>query len=287
MRVEIVARPEAPHQVKAARALLEGFKRHGVTAQIAAPGDPLHGAPVAVCWGWRNGWQHYAAGKRVLVMEQGYVGDRLEWISLGWDGLNGRARFPRMDDNGSRWCGVLGLAGLPQVEPKAGGDYALVLGQVTGDASIEGVDIRDWYHKAERRLAETTGLTVHFRPHPVEVERCGAPPLRKSLAEALAGAAVAAAYNSNSLTDAALAGVPVIAADAGAMAWPVAGQGLDAAPAIQRPFVWAERLAWCQWRHEEMASGAAWEALRTAMEPGSGWSPSLETRAAAAAPSAA
>jgi hypothetical protein len=136
-------------------------------------------------------------------------------------------------------------------------------------------------------------LPVFFRPHPVEIERRGAaaaiPAGRRlamkngTLEEALAGAAAVAAYNSNSLTDAALAGVPCLAGDVGAMAWPVVGRGLLDVPALETRSSWSARLAWCQWRDEEIADGSAWEVLAGCMEPGSGWSPSLETRQPAAA----
>jgi hypothetical protein len=94
-----------------------------------------------------------------------------------------------------------------------------------------------------------------------------------ALAEALAGAAAVAAYTSNALTDAALAGTALLAGAPGAMAWPVAGQGLAAVPSLGDRTSWSARLAWCQWRHAEMQAGEAWEALAGAMEPGSGWTP--------------
>jgi hypothetical protein len=228
---------------------------------------------VVACWGWRNGEFLRANGKRVLVMERGYVGDRFVWTSLGWDGLNGRARFPDIYGGGARWRRLFS----DMVRPRTpGGEYCLVLGQVPGDASVLGVDMEGWYDSASRRLRALYGKPVYFRPHPVAEQRgvsAGASKFRGmrvkrgSLTAALAGACAVAAYNSNSLTDAALAGVCILAGDGGAMAWPVAGRGLDSFPKLRSRSAWMNRLAWCQWRDEEIESGKAWEAVVTAMDP--------------------
>jgi hypothetical protein len=86
-----------------------------------------------------------------------------------------------------------------------------------------------------------------------------------NLAEALAGAAFAVTWNSNSGVDAAMAGVPVVAMDEGSMAWPVAAHDLGAVPRLPERRPWAAQLAWCQWRPEEIADGTAWEALSGAV----------------------
>jgi hypothetical protein len=78
---------------------------------------------------------------------------------------------------------------------------------------------------------------------------------------ALMGAEVAISWNSNALTDAALAGVPLVAGDPGAMAWRIAGQGLGTLPALRERQRWAHDLAWCQWGAAELESGQAWEAV--------------------------
>lgn len=283
MKIDILVHPGAEHQIQAAQALSAGLACHGDEGRIVATPDALQ-TPVVACWGWRKGKPLRAAGKRVLVMERGYVGDRFRWTSLGWDGLNGRARFPLVEGDFHRWDSVLGCAGLPPAAPGSAGSYALILGQVTGDASIEGVDIAAWYAHAYQALRKH-GLLVFFRPHPVEIKRRGAAAmtacagarlLEAPLEKTLAGAAVAAAYNSNALTDAVLAGVPVVAGDRGAMAWPVARQKFaDHPESAGNVFEWAARLAWCQWLPEEIADGTAWEALKSCIEPDSGWSPSF------------
>lgn len=255
----------ASHQQGWATALRHGLERHAVAAEILPPGHPVPAVDFVACWSWRNGKPHHEAGRRVLLMERGYVGDRFEWTSLAWDGLNGRGKAPPVTDCGDRWRKH--FAGL--VKPwKEDGDCVVVMGQVPGDMSIAGVDIDAWY-VAALAAAARFGLPVFFRPHPVAMERGhtkmpakGTAILRGDLAGALKQARYVLSYNSNSATDAVLAGVPTIVCDEGAMAWPVAGHGLEAEPPEPDRTSWCISIAWRQWLLEEIASGEAWDYLK-------------------------
>lgn len=208
-------------------------------------------------------------------MEAGYAGNRgwiskglLEWYSLAWNGLNGRGKAPPVDDGGARWRKY--FDGL--LKPwKSSGDAVVIMGQVPGDASIEGVNMQRWYADAIE-ACKRFGLPVYFRPHPVAIERghtevpAGVQSLGGSLADALARARYVITYNSNSGVDAVLAGVPTIACDEGSMAWPVAGHGLDAQPPMPDRAQWAYRLAWRQWKREEIEAGMAWDYLRGGLD---------------------
>lgn len=237
-----------------------GLARHGVPVE-RFDGGYIPSADVVCCWGWRNGKVYRASERQVLVAERGYVGDRFAWTSLGWNGLNGRATFPTGD--GLRW--EKHFAGL--IQPwKSGGEYVLLAGQVEGDQSLAGVNIKSWY--AEAAAAMTAyGLPVYFRPHPEAVRRGqqthvkGAPVLRGSLADALSGAAVVVTYNSNTGVDAVLAGVPTVACDRGSMAWDVTGHEIGETVTPDRT-EWAHRIAWAQWEMSEIADGTAWDAVR-------------------------
>lgn len=269
MQIDIVANPDSPHQASTAMALRAGMKRHGQAARIVTHVTQAQ-ARTVVCWGWRNGRRVAGNGRRVLIMERAYVGDRFHWVSLGWDGLNGRARFPRVDDGGKRWRTHFPDA-LQQIQ--TGGAYVLVLGQVKGDASVDGVPLHEWYAYVGRTLSANTGLPVYFRPHPIELQRGKAPGkgrlhgmeiMAGPLEVDLANADCAVAWNSNSLTDAALAGVRIIAGDQGAMTWAIAGQSLHHPARLDgtERRAWARRLAWCQWLPSEIERGDAWDALK-------------------------
>ena len=247
------------HQVTHGDAVRAGLERHGIEVEFASTNEPRD-CDFAVIWGWK---QHAVidAGRPVLVMERGYIGDRMAYTSMGWNGLNGRALFPHATDPTrleDLWPGALKVR-------RERGDVVIVCGQVRGDSSIRGVDFSAWA-QGTMRDAAALGYPVLYRPHPVMAERADfvrpdTPMSDRSLADDLARAAAFVIYNSNSGVDAALAGVPVIAWDEGAMAWPVAAQRRWAIEHRDRT-AWASRLAWCQWSLDEIACGDFWPHLR-------------------------
>ncbi len=250
MNVDIVVRPWMRHHNIAAGQMIQGLHRHGIAQRVLD--DPAQAtADVVACWGLRLAKPMIQRGQRVLVMERGYVGNRMIWTSMGWDGLNGRAAFPVVDDGGERWNRC--FDGLMQPRGVRSSGPIIVFGQVPGDASVEGVDLAAYY----RRFTDSNLL---FRPHP-NADQSQTYGLRRAfvtLAEVLSRASMAYAFNSNALTDAVLAGVHVDPADPGAMAWPVS---LMRERSMSRE-AWAHRLAWCQWLPEEIANGDAWAALQ-------------------------
>lgn len=220
---------------------------------------------MVACWGWRRGSAYRAQGKQVLVMERGYIGDRFKWTSLAWNGLNNKGDFclPAVLPGGrfEKHHGHL----LQEWSDK--GHYALVMGQVPGDASLCGQDLRPWYQEAAAEAAKAYRLPVWFRPHPVALQRgkhrsSGLPEKVGDLKSALNGAGIVVTWNSNAAVDAVLAGVPAVTTEHGSMAWDVTGHEIGDLCRPDRS-AWAERLAWCQWTGEEMQAGQPWEFLRT------------------------
>lgn len=255
MRFTIYVRPEAQHQNSAAGALKEGLERHGHTANFTS----IHGGPegdVLVTWGWRKGVQLSHYGLPVLVMERAYVADRFVWHSFGWNGLNGNARFHIEDDGGDRWRKH--FAGYLK-EPRTTGEYAVIMGQVHGDASIINVpDLDGWYRKAYHHTGKAIGLPVYFRDHPGAKRKWAEdlPRIDGDLDTVLTKAKLVIAYNSNSLVDARLSGISIVAGNTGTMAWPVANTMSD--PFRERNLEkWTHDLAWTQWLLEEVRCGDA------------------------------
>lgn len=240
-------------------AFVRGLQRHGLAPEERKSTDPIP-CDVAVCWGWRQAQKHIALGARPLVVERGYVGDRFRWASVGWDGLNGRARFPRAD-SGDRWQKYHGGRLMPWIENDGG--YVLLLGQVPGDSAITHLNIDQFYARVARHFWQQM-RPVKFRPHPnapkVRVKYTDV--LGGNLYDALQGAALAVTCNSNSGVDAALWGVPVYALDEGAMCWPVASHELTDEPKRPDRTKWAWDLAYAQWLPHEIESGEAWDRLK-------------------------
>lgn len=250
------------HHKQAAEWFGAGLRRHGLNFEVA----DYHALPdcdLAVFWAHRPPIiQHQRdAGRHYLCLERGFVGDRMHWISAGLNGLNGRATWLDCQDDGNRWRLY---HGHHLRDWREGGEYAVIMGQVPGDAALNGISYQRWLNKTSEQLFEA-GYEVRFRPHPLAPgSYAPAPIIEGELYEVLDRAAVVATLNSTSGVDAALYGVPVIAFDEGSMAWDVASRALP--PVRPDRAAWAHRLAWAQWSPGEIANGVAWSYLRELIE---------------------
>ena len=250
MKAQIIVQPQMPHQVEWCGAMARGLERHGVT--IGNDGD------FSVCWGWRVGEQ--CAGD-VLVMERGHVGDRNQYASCGWNGLGRRGQYAT--GTADRWRN----AWVRLLSPwRYTNGYALILGQCPGDMSLATMmcTMEQWAQNVTDQLI-ADGRTVVYRPHPAnggDYIPTGALPATASLADDLAGAAMAVTWNSTSAVEAVLSGVPTVTCDEGAMAWPVTSHSLDEPLITPDRYQWCADLAWSQFSMQEIESGMAWEHLR-------------------------
>ena len=272
MKVVVYARGSEPTD-SWLDAFTAGLQVHGVETIRSDFHHPVLSAQVAVMYGISQRHlirAHQATGARCLIMEMGFVGDRLARQSLLWDGLNGYGTHPRATDGGERWREEFGTA---IVKPwRVDGDYVLLIGQYPGDQSIKHFEIGEWYRRAATAARRAFAMPVHFRPHPEAARKGVKPPamtgvtvLRGDLDAALKGAAVVVTANSNTGVLAAIAGVPVIATDRGAMCWPVASHTFTEPLVTPDRSQWLADLAWAQWSIEEMRSGAAWEHVRQSL----------------------
>ena len=238
--------------------LKRGIESAGGSVRFSQKPD---GSDVHVFWGLRRHWGREALdlGKPSILVERAYLGDRFKWFMLGWNGLNGMADFRNRDvpdDRMQRW--------LPLLKPwKSGGDYALVVGQVPGDSSLQGMDIHRWADSVIPKAREMFGRVV-YRPHPNVVKR-GLPNPRAAteidslpLGESLERASVCVTYSSNTGVDAVLAGVPTIYHGDCSMVKDVAVKGLSSDLVTPDRHEWLRRLAYTQWTAEELADGSAW-----------------------------
>ena len=251
-------------------AMVQGLQRHGVMVSSFSR-MPDADADFALCWGWRIGRRIKESGfeKPILIMERGYVGDRMNvWTSLGWDGLNGRARFAKAQDSGERfWANHGDLA----KEWERFDGYYLIAGQVLGDQSLHGVDYLAWLKDTIDDL-DRMGVDVRFRPHPEALKRGQKFPVPAymvstgTLADDLAEAACVIAYNSNATVDAVLAGVPAITVDDGAMAWEMSTHHVSQELVAPDRAAWFRDMAWKQFTMSEIQSGFAWDITRQAMQ---------------------
>lgn len=254
----ILATKASHHQNSHAQLLAAGCRAHGIAASV----EPRQFHPkthLVACWGWRIGKRLREAGHEVLVMERGYLGDRFSWTSLAWNGLNNRAEFDRIpQDGGERFRKHFGDL-LQPWDPT--GSYTLIVGQVRGDMSLQGRNLTPWYEEQVRRLP---GEKV-FRPHPESLRKghvdeapAGARRDSGPLLPSLKGARLVSTFNSNTGVESVLAGKPTLVEDCGSMAWHVRNAP-DDPDSEQDRAGWAAQLAWKQWTADEIRSGFAWD----------------------------
>ena len=257
MRAVIHLGNRAPHRREHTSAMAQGLAKHGVQVVIGGPyADP---GDVSIVWGARQ-TRILESGVPVLIIERGHVGDRMRYSSLGWGGLGRRGRYPAAPDGGARWREHWGHLMQPWQHREG---YALILGQVDGDAALRGLDVVAWAGEVGAELLGR-GWEVRFRPHPLAERKApaGIPVTDGQSFEAdLRGAGLCVSFNSTAGVGAVLAGIPTVTLDPGAMAWPVASHALAEAPVRPERAPWAHDLAWTQWTLAEIASGDAWAAV--------------------------
>lgn len=259
-----------PHHMDAATCFGRGLAAHGLDYTFSDCYNPILNADLAVFWAHRRRAvieYQKQNGRDYLVMERGYFGDRFKMTSLGFNGLNGRAQFHNENSPPDRWekHGVE----LTPWKPIGSGEYILVLGQVSGDASIEGVDIKRWAINTCRDLKRRYPDPVVLRPHPLardydypdDIEVMTTRPLAEDLRDAV----FAVTYNSTSGVDAIISGTPVVAIDEGSMVYSMAAHDIYLDPPRYDRTQFFYDLAYCQWTWKEIETGEAWEHLKKIM----------------------
>ena len=263
MEITIHYSSSLSHQIQWANALFKGFKSHGESVRVVKGYEPTE-CDLAVFWGHsRVKDRIIQAVRHYLVMERWYYGPDFQQISLGFDGLNGRANFLNQDsppDRREKWG--------PELKPwSPEGDYYLVVGQVQADNSCNHVNMRAWYDAKIEDLRQRYDLPVVFRPHPKALAQTvkGAHVSNNTLEVDLAGAKGVGTFSSTVGVDALIAGKPVLAYDPISMVYDIAGHHVDFfewEPQRLGRQQWANNLAYCQWSEEEIEAGEAWEHLR-------------------------
>lgn len=251
MKVALINRPK-----QRLAQLCRGIAASG--DEVVAEGEP---AQVAVISNWGDATLCMGVYEHALVCECGYLGNRNEWLSLAWDGLNGRGRHGVGPERPE----------VPLAPWRANGDgYALILGQVPTDWAVR-VAFRtvssahayeEWLgsvvHELERR-----GYPVRYRPHPeVYMQNLNVTRAQRPLLEELAGARIAVTLNSTAAIDAICAGVPTVIYDRrGSMARAMASK-FDHYEEPPNRRAWIQSLARMQWHMSELESGLAWKTMK-------------------------
>lgn len=227
-------------------AVESGLKRLGYTI-LSKGGRPESRADLLVLWNKKQGAEETMAdqwerrGGTVIVMENGYLQkvDKTTY-ALSVHGHNGSGWFPTGTED--RFT-ALGFPLKEMVERKG---YDLVCAQRGIGSKLMASPPR-WAEKMVEKL-RAQGRSTRLRAHPGNF----AP--KVPLLEDLKGAARCVIWSSGAGVRALVEGTPVVHA---APHWICAGWEGNRVEALQR-------MAWGQWRHEEIATGLPFAMMRDA-----------------------
>lgn len=249
------------------RAFAAGLNRHGIqTKTYPYKTDKVKDADLHVFWALRAStvMAHcHAKGQPFIVLDHGFTPDRKDFTAINLNHLNGRSELDvAAFAQDSARCAKHGWGIKPA--PAAPGQGILIIGQVSGDRSLEGADIYNW---ANFKIAELELLghrNVQFKPHPREkpenlhrIEEVKAPLFKGSMEDAFAAAKVILTYSSTAGAEAWQNGVAAWAASPMSMIY--REQFEPATPARRQR--WLNEISYRQYNKEEMRSGEAWDIL--------------------------
>ncbi len=218
---------------------------------------------------------------QVLLPQSRPTLDRFSHYRIGLGGFPDEGALALAPFCKGRWAELSHRLGLPGIRPyRKEGRHIMVIGQVSGDASLRGADINDWVMSTASELRRMTDRPILVRPHrlsrdfvneglPERLEGMGVKiddPARP-LDDSLKGAWSVVTYSSWAAVDALMAGVPAISISPASFAWEVTDHTLDRAlyPTLFERGEWLEKLAAAHWCADEIASGDVWKPLLKAI----------------------
>ena len=230
----------------------------------------------AICWGVRamERLKAYTKTKNCLVLENAYLNNiqspEKEWVSLGWNGLNGRADFCNTNSPSDRWKKHFNDGRLLEYSD---GEYILVPLQINGDQSLKYIGWGVNYQWIVETIRKHTDLPIMIKDHPTlpgsqpevkGVKNVKYLDINMPIEKAISKAKVVVTINSNAGVDAALAGKPVISLDRGSMVWDISEHDFENInkPKFNDRTQWCNDIAYAQWHPSELESGEAWNHLK-------------------------
>lgn len=225
--------------------------------------------------------EQFKRNNDVLIMERGFI-NRDKYHSLGFNSTNGRATFYNKDSPKDRFDD-LNIQLAPWRIKEDG--FILLCGQVPWDSNVQHLndpDARgkmsmskgylDWLGNTSEYLLGKYNRKIVFRPHPLfSNHRYYKSVLKENsvewsqvdLAEDLKGAYVCIGFNTNTLVDAVISGVPIVALDKGSMVHSISNniKKLNKLKEYNRQSLLND-IAYSQWNSEEIRNGTAWKRLK-------------------------
>lgn len=268
MRVQIYSK-KLEHHKHWCKAFGDGLKKHGVQYDITDEINTPSVADLFVFWSMRHTRliEHCKEhGIPFICLERGYV-DRMNFSSINLNGLNGRSQLDLKDFEHN--CQRIGKHSWYVTPRETKGRELIVMGQVPGDASLEGQDVHSWALKALNYF-EGCGYSPMFKPHPCDKQYeshyetfQGYPIFKGDMKQALESADTLITYSSTSGVDAWLNGVHAIAESPVSMLY--RWQTIEGkCNGIKR---WLCDLSFRQYNAQEFEKGEAWQIIKNKLLP--------------------
>ena len=283
MNIYGLVRQDFVHDIECVGNMVKGIQHqewgcnfHGYTPKDLPSGK----YDFSVSWGIRNGSALNRYTDNNLIIENAYFNNvqigRRDWVSCGWNGLNGRANFCNKNSPDDRWKKYFDDGRLKEWSD---GDYILLPLQIKSDMNmVKLVENGFSYINVIREIRKFTDLPIKIKHHPTRHDGWNEFARRASqggkniseidknmpINDAIKNAKVVVIANSNCGVDAILAGKPVIALDEGSMVYDLAEH--DFSKINNPPFPdrtqWCNDVAYAQWDQDEIKSGKAWRHLK-------------------------
>ena len=261
---------DSGRSVHVAKAMVAGFQRHGIPAELSI-GVSLKQGDIAVGYGWiqKRVFDSYAArGGRFLYVDMGY------WHRKPVGNPRGGYHKVSLD----AWCPSAHMGrGLPSdrfsqlnipLASRGLGQAIILAGMSAKSAIHHGLCSEQWERDTLLRLQAISKRAVYYRPKPSWL---GKKPIsgtefdggERAISERLQNDAHAlVTHHSNAAIDALVAGVPYYC-EAG-VARPLSAPTIEALETAEPPADSERRqlladIAYCQWTPDEMRSGACWD----------------------------
>ena len=257
-----------------------GLEKHGIDVTYIGRYDlkntNFDNFDIAVVWAYRTGFFNMKklGIKNVIILENSHLNNIQkpikEWISAGWNGLNGRADFCNKNSPSDRWEKYFNDGRLLDYTD---GEYVFIPLQIKSDMSLYHVSKNITYQKICEEIRNFTDLPIKIKEHPtllsswpkvIGVKDVSYLPRMMPIGDAVKNAKVVVAINSNSCVDSLIAGKPVINLDEGSMTWDIAERDftrINLPPWPDRS-QWCNNMAYCNWNPEDLRKGEAWEVLK-------------------------
>lgn len=260
-------------RIERIRSIKAGLEKHGMIHRTDR--EPSEG-DIAIAYAWMPRFQRlHKKGVNVLVVERGFVKrgpvngwePETSWLSLGFNGVCRGMKAHTPKDGGERWRKWFSDTIKPWKNGDGNGEM-VVMGQVEGDANLNGMDMPAYYKFIRKHyLPIAPNKRLLFKPHPalrfkMPHLNAGYKIIMDGINETLEIASHVFTYSSNTAVDAVLAGVPSFSFSENSMAWDVTEHTPGVMPKPVDRDKWCAWLAWRQWTWEEIRNGQAWDVIK-------------------------